>query len=399
MPYFKWTGIDAIGNCHRGRLFARNSEMVVKYLLNEGVAVLSVTRSLRQGKQAWTAELKASVLHQLAVLIGAGIRLREALALLKTTLSDESLVRGIITDIEQLVGQGIALSDALGHYALNVDSLMLAVIKAGERAGALGETLVLLSQYYRAQHLIIKKVKSSLFMPIVTFFFFVGICYALFALVIPRFEHLILSYGHAELPRITQLIFYCSHYVRTGGFYGIAAVIFTVGSVGVLVKVKRGSSAVQRAVLKIPIVGILMYEVALIQILQALTILLRGGIPLVHALEQVSVVTWFLPVRASILAIAYAVSSGQPFSQALSLHTVVASPELEALVKVGEASGILATMVYQAAIFYEERLMRRLEYLVSLLQPILVIGLGGLIALLMVAVYAPLMTLSVAIRY
>lgn len=393
MPYFIWRGIDLTGSIRRGRRFARTQNLLEKHLLREEIALLSA----RLPRISWVRPLprtmNAELCEQLATLLEAGLRLAEALDIVSTTIHHK-LMGAIMEDCGQAVREGIPLDRVLSCHVPLVDALMVSLVGAGQESGALARTFKMLSTHYTMQEELAKKCRSALIMPSLTFAFFILITLIIFISVIPRFESLFVMLNK-PVPGITQSLFALSLYIRTGRVVW-AAGAWTLIFFGVILIWQRSGlkKFKARAILAMPLMGKIVTAYSLTFFLQALTVLLEGGVHLVKAISIARKALHNDMLKEALEKVERDVETGVPLSSAFGRYQLVKSPELESLFAIGEATGSLAAMVHKAAQLYHKKAYRALGLIATLIPPLVLIMLGLVIGVLIFAVYTPLLTLS-----
>ncbi len=398
MPYFAWSGIDLAGKIFKGKQFARSYDVLVATLLKQEIAVLQA-RPLRAGlSRSGINRAQTSFFRYMATLLHAGIRLYDALLIVQPTITHR-YVKAVIEDSAQAVQEGIPLSKACAYHDQFFSSFTSTIIQAGEDAGCLPATLERLARYCEHKELFAKKMRSASLVPCLTLCFFLLISGMLFYAVVPRFEALCSSSSGNSLPALTQAIFAFSRWLRSYAALGAFGILIgTAYSLTCIVKSPKVIYYGQILAIKTPLFRFFVYDSSLMFFLDALSLLLRADIHLLKALESARTIVANEPIRNMLHAVKTDVEAGLSLELALRNNLMHSSPELEALVKVGEASGSLAHMLGQAAEFYRERVNKFLSKVTELIQPLMLIILGLLIALLMGALYMPLLHLAGSIE-
>lgn len=315
------------------------------------------------------------------------------LLLITQALHEKSPLYDILCDAAAAVHEGLPLSKAFAAHPTIFNPLVLALIKAGEASGTLKKALDYYAHYQETQQQFQRKLRMILMMPVITFIFFMGIVFALLIIVIPRFQA-IFAMVNKPIPWATQVLFTMSSVLQQYGFWlGWAIVsgvlIIVIGSVVPHCKKWRDWLMIHTpGVKKI----ITFYSITFF--LQALALLLEGGVHLVDALRLAAHTINNRVVRHDVEHIAERVRQGLSLSLACKQSTYFNLPELESFVTVGETSGILSLMIGQAAYWYQERLYQLFKQVTSVIQPALIIFLGALICLLILAIYVPILTFS-----
>ncbi len=300
--------------------------------------------------------------------------------------------RQVLTEIRDKVKSGVAISDAFAAYGRAFPPIYSTSIRAGERAGDLEGVL---RRFLRYQKIIVnlrKKVTSALIYPAVLVTLSVVMVFIMLTYVIPKFAEFYEGFG-ADLPWATQLTITISTILRENiliVFGSLAAVIFLVRRWSLSV---TGGITYDRLKLKIPLVGGILHRFALLQFTQSLGTLLAGGTPMVPSIEIAALSITNRHVSARVAAIAKNVMEGETLWRSLEQTGVISDMAVE-MIKVGESSGALNEMLANVSEFYDEEIESRLNRMITMIEPIILVGLGIVIAGLLYAFYLPLFQLT-----
>ncbi len=328
--------------------------------------------------------------QQLVTLLRAGIPILQSLELLQRSQTS-TYFRGVLSRVLDDVRSGVSLSDSFAAQGGMFPRLYCATILAGEHSG---ELVPVLSRYIHHQQMlegVRRKVTSALTYPAVLITLSMGLVALLMTYVIPRFANFYLGFS-ADLPLPTRIV------VGTGTFLS-HNIHFIIGGLVVAYLLARrwlrsedGQIALDHAKLKVPFVGSIFHLFALSQFVRSLGTLLSGGTPLVHALEIASTTVTNHAIGAPLARVAPRVREGQPLWS--SLEATGLFPELSvAMVQVGEATGALEGMLSNVSEFYDETIEVQLARVVSLIEPAVLLLMGGVVASLVLSVYLPMFTL------
>lgn len=393
MPYYAWKGLNLLEKECYGRTFSRNRQELQRHLVNQNIELIIAREAKLFRQKPISRSLLGRASEHLCSLLQAGLRLDEALDLCAKTLQHK-LFRFMIFDSSQAVREGIYLHAVLEHYIPLIEVLFVALIKAGEESGQLCRTFKTLEMHYKTQDELARKLKASLLMPLVTVFFFCIVTAGIFILVIPRFEQLFVML-QKPIPRTTQVLFRMSGFFRNNGLFFLCLSAVAIGWCILILKKseflkKRG----YHMLVHMPIIGRIIHSYSLTLFLQTLAVLLQGQVHLIKSLSLASQTVTNGYIKEELLKICRDVETGVPLSKAFSSYPLTAADELQSLCSMGEASGTLPLMVAKAAQLYSHKTYASLSTVSTLLPPVLLLLLGGLIALLIFAVYTPLLTLS-----
>lgn len=396
MPYYRWRGIELTGTIKKGVLFARSPEHLDFLLLKREVALIGCKPIRQWIKRPIKLADRVQLFSQLATLIDAGVLVPDALDIVANQVDNVRLQEAMHKVSNQVV-EGVLLSDALRSYPQVANQIMIQLIQAGEESGELAQTLDALCKHLIATQDFYRRLRSALLLPAITFLFFFVILVIIFVVIMPRFMDVFTSMGK-DIPPLTQWLLYISDFMRTPTMGLIGALLALV--VVLIWRLSRrglGRRVLDRLLIATPVIGTLLQERFLAYAMQALAVLLAGGMPLFQALSVVRSVTQNHVFKEQLRDIESHVHAGSSMSDAMARHPdAIFGQDVVAMIEVAEASGRLSVLLDRVAHAYYERVMQRLSWLTLLLQPMVMIILGLFVALLIFAVYGPIFTMSSA---
>ncbi|MCX5921750.1 MAG: type II secretion system F family protein [Candidatus Dependentiae bacterium] len=396
MPYFTWQGIDIIGQIHKGKLFARSKEELDTLLFKQEIALLSCSpvKQWSLFSRSVKVSLKIQLFKQLSELLSAGVLLPDALLIISSQ-TEHARFQEVIDSITQKVHEGSSLSQSLSCYPRVFDQVMVQMVHVGEESGRLVAALTMLSDYLQMGHDFRRRLRSAAMVPMFTFSFFCFVALLIIMVIMPRFIGMFQSVKQ-ELPYVTQVMISMSSFLRSRYMMLLVGAGFLVGFVMRLyAQTARGSWQWDRFLLTVPWVGFLIKQSSLAYFLHALAMLLNGGMQLVPALALAQQTISNKVIHYYIGIIEREVEAGSSLSQAM-LHdpAQLFGPDSIAIVRVGEESGRLSTLLSRAAVAYQDRVKRSLKIITAMINPLLMIVLGLLITFLIFSVYLPVFHLS-----
>ena len=363
----------------------------------EGLALLGIERA-RSGRlrPAWLAPRPRRVKlpdllvfnQELAALLKAGLPLLQALQLLADR-QREPHVRAILVQVRERVKGGVELSEAFGEFGDAFPPLYASSLKAGERTGELEQVVRRFVRYLRLLLDSRKKIYAALVYPT----FLIGVSAVLLTVmtvfVLPQFEKFYRDMDLHELPRLTRITLAVSGFLRDQ-----AVLLAAAAAAGLIVGRRwagtpRGRLAFDRLRLRTPFVGVALHRFALSEYCRSLATLLAGGLPLVPALEISTRAIGNSWIRSRLEPSIPRVREGQALHTALGETGVVPDLALD-MVEVGEATGSLDQMLSNVSEFFDEEVETRMQRFLTLIEPIMLIVVGGLIAILLASVYLPI---------
>lgn len=336
-----------------------------------------------------TVKDKALFSRQFAALVNAGVALVRGLGVMAEQCQNPKLKKALL-DVNADVQQGMTLSDAMRSHPEAFDNLYVAMIQAGETGGVLDEVLNRLSKLLEDSARLNNQIKSALAYPVVVSFIAVAIFLGMVIFLIPVFEGIFKELG-GELPPFTQMMVTLSEFLRTPQ-YGIACVV-TVMVLGFsyrqYYKTRAGRETIDRLSLKLPLFGDLIQKTAVARFCRTFGSLSRSGVPILTALAIVRDTAGNQIIANAIDDARQEVTSGGMLSIALQKEQVF--PVLATqMINVGEETGELDKMLMKVADFYEDEVEQAVKAMTSVMEPIMITVLGGMVGSILVAMYLPM---------
>lgn len=330
--------------------------------------------------------------QQFNTLIKAGLPILRSLDLLATRATAPKL-RPILTQIRDRVREGKSLSEAVEEAGV-FSKVYSTAILAGEKSGNLSGVLDYYISYQRVSTGVKKKIVASLVYPVLLIFVAAVIVTYLVTAVVPKFALLYNDLG-VELPAATRLLINITVGYRPYILAALALFILTGFGLFFWSRSEQGGVAADRMLFKTPLVGETLLKFQVSQFCRTLATLLTGGTPLVAALSTSSESITSRLLKGTVGKSTQMVREGESLHTALSASGVMPDMALD-MIEVGESSGALAPMLNSVAEFYEEEVSLRLGALVSLIEPLLLIFMGALVAFILISLYLPIFSFSLA---
>ncbi|WP_020558753.1 type II secretion system inner membrane protein GspF [Thiofilum flexile] len=408
MPAFEYRALNSKGKEERGIIEGDTSRQVRQALRNRELTPLEVQAVIKKHKETATGVMSrplfggglsptdlALVTRQLATLIGSGSPIEEALNSI-VRQSENGSMRRIISAVRSKVLEGHTLANALGQFPHAFPALYRATVGAGEKSGHLEQVLERLADYTENRQLSQQKVSSALAYPILLSVVSIGIVIALLKFVVPNVIKVFDTFNH-ELPLLTRLLIKSSQFLEN---YGTALLIGIVGIaflILLLLKQESWKMRFQRWQLKIPVIGRLVRSTNSERFARTLSILASSGVPIIDAMHIAAEVVSNLPMRQAILEAAARVREGTSIYKALEKSTLF-PPMMIYLIASGEGSGRLEQMLERAATQQEREIQARLATFVGLLEPALILLMGGIVTLIVLAIMLPILNMPQLVR-
>ena len=322
-----------------------------------------------------------------AALLRAGLPLLQALDLMLERIEEPHL-RQVLTEIRDQVKSGVELSDAFAGFGDMFPPLYASTLKAGERSGELESVIRRFIRYLRLVSTARKKVVSALIYPSVLIGLSIGMLAVLAIYVVPSFSKFYRDLD-AELPAITQVTLAVSFWLRDHYLFLFGGLFVLAVALGNWRRTEAGRLFFDRLRLRIPIVGDIFLYFSLSEFSRSLSTLLAGGIPLVSALGTAVSAVGNRHVSDAIAPVIDEVRQGQAFNDALDRTNVFPNLAID-MIKVGEATGSLDDMLNSVSDYFDETVETRVQRLLTLVEPIMLIVMGVLVALLLISIYLPM---------
>jgi type IV pilus assembly protein PilC len=396
---FKWEGTDRKGTRVKGESVGPSEHFIKTQLRKQGINPLYVRKqsalfSSRSKKKITSGDI-AIFMRQMAVMMASGVPLVQALEIVGRGHDNPSMgdmIMGIKANIEG----GGSFAESLAKYPLYFDDLVINLVDAGERSGTLEALLDKIAMYKEKTEAIKKKVKKALTYPgavVAVGFIVTGI---LLYFVVPQFQDLFQGFG-ADLPAFTQMVVNLSHFVQDKWW---VILLVVGGAFYALFEAKRRSAAfrrfLDRVLLKMPVVGDILYKSAVARFARTLSTMFAAGVPLVEALDSVAKAAGNIVFTDAIMKMKEQVSTGQQLQLTMQQSGMFPNMAVQ-MIAIGEESGALDAMSAKVADFYEAEVDALVDALSSLLEPMIMSILGVLVGGLVVAMYLPIFKLGQAI--
>lgn len=389
---FEWEGKDRNGKPVKGELRAGGEAMVSATLRRQGILVNKVKKRRSSGGSAIKQKDIAIFTRQLATMMRAGVPLLQAFDIVARGATNPRLTR-LLNEIRQDVETGTSLSAAFRKHPMYFDALYCNLIEAGEAGGILEALLDRLAVYQEKTVAIKNKIKSALTYPVAVMVVAFIVVAVIMIWVVPAFKDVFQSFG-ADLPAPTLVVIAMSEFFVKfwwaifGGIGGGIYFFFQTWRRSVTMQ-KR----MDRILLKIPVFGDLLFKSAVARWTRTLSTMFAAGVPLVESLDSVGGASGNAVFAEATEAIQRDVSTGSALTTAMTTTGIFPTMVLQ-MASIGEESGSLDHMLGKAAEFYEDEVDEAVKALSSLMEPFIIVILGGLIGGIVVSMYMPIFKLG-----
>jgi type IV pilus assembly protein PilC len=397
VPVWKWTGKTKQGEERSGEIEAPDAGLVEQRLRQMGIEPVKVKRKPRDiviKLPGFGGVEEKDILvftRQFSVMIDAGLPLVQALEIIGTQ-ADNPEFRRVLLTVKGKVEAGSTFADALSDHPKVFDTLFVQLVRAGEIGGILDTILQRLGAYIEKNSKLKRRVKGALVYPAVVLTVAVGVVGALIGFVVPTFEKMFKDFG-GTLPAPTQFLVDISHGFRDTWylFVGIPLVLGIVFKQ--VTRAGRGQEVWHATILKAPLFGPLIRKVAVARFTRTLGTMISSGVPILDALEIVAKSAGNRTIEKAILYVRAKISEGKNIAGPLA-DTKVFPPMVVQMIGVGEATGAMDQMLSKIADFYDDEVDVAVGALTSMIEPLMMVVLGGIVGFFMIAMYLPIFNIA-----
>lgn len=402
MAIFKYTGTDREGQTIKSLIEADNKDAALLSLRKKRINVTEIKRDWTNIKIGFaekvTDEDVLVATRQLNVMLNAGLPLVKSLDIMATQV-DKKRMRKIFMDIKEGIESGSEFSKALRQYRNDFGDLYVNMVAAGESAGLLDTILDRLAGYLEKSISLKRKVKSAMTYPTVVLVVAILVVYGLMVFIIPKFKEMYDGFG-GELPGLTQMAISLSDFLSKwyGGGAMIASVIGTIVALRLIYsRSVEGRYKMDMIFLKLPKIGDLIRKVSVAKFARTLGTLLSSGVSVLDALDIVSRTSGNKVIEKAIGESRRFIESGKTIVEPLEKSGVFPSMVIQ-MITVGEETGALDAMLEKIADFYDDEVDRAVDGLTKLIEPFLMLFVGGAVGFVIIAMYLPIFKLGEVIQ-
>ncbi len=388
---FVWEGKDKKGQKIKGEIGGQTEALVKANLRRQGISPLRVRKKgkpLFGGGGNATPKDIAIFSRQLATMMSSGVPLMQAFEIIGRG-HEKKGVRDLLMAVKGDIEGGSSLTDSLSRHPLYFDELYVNLVRAGEHAGILDSILDKIAGYKEKTESIKGKIKKALFYPTAVIFVAFLITAILMIFVVPEFAKLFTGFG-ADLPAMTKFVINLSNIFQSYWWLIFGTII---GAIYGLIQAKRRSRkfnhAMDRIMLKIPIIGSILTKAAIARYSRTLATMFAAGVPLVEAMVSVAGAVGNVVYGEAVMRMRDDVATGTQLNVAMQKTGLFPNMVVQ-MAAIGEEAGSLDTMLSKVADFYEEEVDNAVDSMSSLLEPFIMVILGVLIGGLVIAMYMPI---------
>jgi type IV pilus assembly protein PilC len=401
MAEFVWEARARTGEMRKGLMEAESEDAVNQRLRGQQLQPTKVKKKAKEftfqlGTGVGTKDI-VTFTRLFATMIDAGLPIVQCLDILQGQ-TDNKLFAVVLRDVKSSVEQGATFSDSLRRHPKVFDHLYVNLVQAGEVGGILDTILSRLAIYIEKAMKLKRQVRGAMAYPSIVIVVFLIVLSILLIFVIPGFETMFKDFGAKdELPGLTKMVMAISRGVVSNGLFFLLGIILTVVGVTYAYRTPKGRKFIDRMLLRLPILGDVLRKIAVARFTRTLGTLLTSGVPILDALEIVAKTAGNVIVEEAIMYSRQKISEGKNMAQPL-LETNVFPSMVVQMVGVGEQTGALDTMLNKIADFYEEEVDVAVSALTSMIEPAMMVGVGGTVGVVLIAMYLPIFSIAGKIK-
>jgi type IV pilus assembly protein PilC len=396
MARFKYSGRDKRGK-KEGTVTAASRREAMAKLKEDGIRVIEMTEV---PETLMTMELTIGnpvklqhfviYLRQFATLIKAGVTVVEATGILAVQTESKALKKALQA-VEQDLREGNPYSESVAKHKKIFNSMFINMVKAGEVAGNIDETLEKLADDFEKQHDTVSKVKSALTYPAVIGILAIGAVIFLLVGVVPTFVTMFEDMG-AELPGITKFVLNASAFMQSFWWMILLIVLCLVFAIGYMKKNKKTKYYLDYALLRMPIFGNMLQKAALARMMRTLSSLFSSSVPILQAMSIVEKVVENEVIARVIRESRNSLEKGRSMTEPMMNHWAF-PPLVTQMISIGESTGALDAMLSKIAEFYEKEVEQGTDRLKSLIEPIMIVFLAGIVGVIVLSIMMPMFSM------
>jgi type IV pilus assembly protein PilC len=389
---FLYKARDTGGKLISGTVGADNQLLVMQKLREMGVtpvevkAQRKVSMDINLARKVKMKDL-AVFSRQFATMVNSGLPILQALTVLEQQ-TESVLLKKAVVIIRSDIEQGASLSAALAKHPKIFSKLYISMVRSGEMGGVLDAVLVRLASNMERDVSLRNRIRSAMTYPIVVLGFVGMILAAMLIFIVPQFKSIYDSL-HGTLPLLTRVLLGASDIVRHKSLFVLAFFAGIVFAIKRVKKTDRGLLMYDRIKLKVPVFGQLFLKTALSRFTRTLGVLSKSGVPILQSLEVVSDTVNNSLIKQAVLDVQDSVMRGESLAKPLRAHKVF-PPMVVQMLAVGEETGSLDTMLEKVAEFYDDEVTAMVDQLTSLIEPVMIGLVGGMVGIAVIALYMPM---------
>jgi len=403
MSTFVYTAVDPKGNNVKGKVDAENEQMVLAKLHEQNLHVVGISKAAERTGGGFSlarsrkAKLRSLVVfsRQFATMIDAGVAIVRCLDILRGQTKDEVLAAAL-AQCEKDVRGGLSLTDAFSKHPNVFSRLYINMVRAAEAGGILDQIMDRLAAFLEKEMEIRMKIKSAMIYPALVLVFAVTMVMALFVFVLPRFKQIFSTVG-VQMPFTTRLLFGISGAMQSYWYILVLIPIAGVFLYRYYSSTEHGRWNIDTLKLKLPAIGDLVQKMAISRFSRTFATLISSGVPMMRSLEIVGETVGNVVIRTAVENARTSIREGQKISTPLAQSGLFPSMVTH-MIDIGEETGRLSDMLTKVSDFYDSEVEQAVKALTSLIEPALIVFMGGIVGFIAISIMGPIFKLISSIN-
>jgi len=397
MPKYNYIEIDSADNIVQGTMEAGSSGEVISLMKSRGSRPIEVSEDIKGlggvnitvGKRRIKSKDLSVFSKQLYTMLHAGMPLLTCIETLKDQVQSK-LLREKLIEIYQDLQKGAIFSTALQKHGEAFPELFISMVRSGELTGNMDGVLNNLSTHYQKEARLQAQIRSAMIYPIIVLIVAIGVTVFMLVKLVPMFKSF---FRGKALPGITQFVVNLSDFMIAKWYIIIAVVVGVAFLINRYVSTPVGRMQFDTNKLRLPGVGSLMKTIASSRFASTLSVLISSGIPIIQAIESSGQVTNNVFIQKNMTYAIDNIKKGSPMSVELKKLEIF-PPMMISMLKIGEESGAIDSMLQKTSDFFEEELEEAIKRMTSMMEPLIIILVGGIVAVVLISVYLPMFDMS-----
>lgn len=402
---FRYRVRDEGGNVSEGDIEADNQGLALQLLKQQGASVVMSLNPVGAGGQEIISSKRSMTLfdklqrigtvpnktimvffRQLATMVKAGLSLSMAIDILAE--QEKSLIfRDILIDIKSKLDRGVPLSQAMLSHSL-FNNMMTSLVAAGEEGGLLDDSLERVASLLEKQAALKSKIKSAMFYPVFVMVFAIAICVIFIAFIMPKFKQ-VFDGMKIELPALTKAMFAAGDYCTENAGQLTMITVIVLGIIIFIFTSKTLKPTVDKVKMKTPVIKALVFKSAMARATQTLAALVTAGVPILRGLEMAENIAGNVVISKGFADMQVTAKQGLPLGDSAKAAKIF-PPLVCQMMRIGEETGHLDDMLERVASWYDQELDEQIKAMTSLIEPFMIVFVGGIVALIASAIFGPI---------
>ncbi len=400
MPYFRWKGKDAKGKIRKGEIIAADKNDAMAKLKAKKISVITVKPAPKEIEIPFLSRIKEKEImlftKQLSIMLASGLPLDQSLNIIADQVSNKKLGE-IIYTIKSDIESGSTLANALRKHKPIFSEMYINMVNSGEKTGNLDGVLKRLTEMMEKSIALKRKIRGAMIYPSIVSIVAVGVITLIMTFVIPTFAQMYSSSG-MSLPLPTQIVISISLFLKNNILYMLGTLIALIVIARILYrKSYKFHRFMDKVFLHIPIIGILVRKGSIANFSAILASLSASGIDILEALEIAAKTAGNLIIEETLMEVRNLVKRGESLSDAMAASGEFPDMVIQ-MVSVGEETGTLDEMLQKVYVYYEEEIDNTVKNLTTMIEPIIIVVLGGIIGFLVISMYLPIFKIGETIK-